>query len=72
MICEFYDNIMKLSVNKFSKTLKCSVQYLADKHKMSWTKKFIIPQNLIDIDDLLNCILLKLLQPLQQLIHFFQ
>ena len=41
------------------------VQHLTDKIKIYWTQKYIMPQNCVDIDYLLNCGALKLLKSLQ-------
>ena len=54
----------------FSKRLNCLVPHLIDNHQNDWVKKFIIPQTFVDTGYLLNCIVLKLLQPLQGLVHF--
>ena len=54
----------------FSETLNYLVQHLTNKHKIYWAQKCMILQIFVDTDYLLNYIGLKLLQPLQDLVHF--
>ena len=57
---------MTRTYSHYSKfALNCSVQHLTD---MEW--KYTTPQTFVHIDCLLNCIVLKLLQPLHKSIHF--
>ena len=54
----------------FSETLNYLVQHLTNKHKIYWAQKCMILQIFVDTDDLLNYIGLKLLQLLQDFLHF--
>ena len=65
-IFECHHNFIKFNI----KTRKCLDQHLIDEHKIYLVQKYVIPQPFVDIDSLLNCIRLKLLQQLQDLVHF--
>ena len=47
-----------------------SPNHLTDKHQIYWALKYITSQTFLDIDYLVNYIGLKLLQPLQDSVHF--